>query len=85
MLARGLIPSTGGHARVIELPKPSLLGRGKLAVLYLGVALLFNISALFILRLRGKALLVGFLVTAFSSTAPPARAGAQGRYMQGRG
>ncbi len=42
-------------------------------------------SALVNIRLRGKALLVGFRVTAFSSTALPARAGGHGRYMQGQG
>ncbi len=85
MLARGLIPSTGGHAWVIELPKLGLLGRSKLAVLCFGVALLLNVSALVNLSLRGKALLVGFLVTAFSSTVPPARAGGHSRYMQSQG
>ena len=69
----------------MELPKLSLLGRSKLTVLCFGVVLLLNVSALVNLRLRGKDLLAGFLVTMFSSTAPPARAGGHGRYTRGWG
>ncbi len=51
-----LLLGTRGHTWVIELPEPSLLGRGKLAVLFLGVVslLILNMSELVDLRLRGR-------------------------------
>jgi hypothetical protein len=79
MLTRGLLPSARGHAWIVQLPGSGPLGRGKLAVLRLGIVLLHDVGALVDVSLSRESPLVGLHVILFSATAPPVRLGGHGR------